>query len=135
MYDLFDAFDAMDAAFNKCEKYAVPSFPPCEVQKRKDGTVDIFLAIAGYEKENIGISTEENKLVVSTVEGYEAPKVAEGVTVLSTNRIKRSPFKTSFLLPETKFNFNEITATFKDGILSIVVPPKEKKEYKQIEIG
>ena len=129
-----DLLDALDAMFSSDEKYAVPQFPPTEMVKSKDGTVFISLAISGYKKEDISISTEENKVLVSTVEGYKMPELSNDFTVVSTNRIKRSPFKTSFIVPETKFNFNEIKAKFEDGILTITVPPKEKKEYKQIVI-
>ena len=78
--------------------------------------------------------TDENKIIVSTVTDYKAPELPNGVTLVSANRIKRSAFKNSFVVPETKFNFNEIKAKFEDGILTITIPPKEKKEYKQIAI-
>jgi HSP20 family molecular chaperone IbpA len=57
------------------------------------------------------------------------------ISVISSNRIKRSAFKNSFIVPETKFDFNSITAKFEDGLLTITIPPKEKKEYKQITIA
>ena len=129
-----DLFDAMDAMFSESEKYAVPQFPPCEVTKTKDGTVEISMSVAGYKKDDISISTDENKVIVSTVTDYKAPELSNGVSLISANRIKRSAFKNSFVVPETKFNFNEIKAKFEDGILTITVPPKEKKEYKQITI-
>ena len=129
-----DLFDAMDAMFSNEEKYAVPQFPPCEVLKNKDGTVEISLAVAGYKKEDIAISTAENRVLVSTIEDYKAPEISKDVSILSANKIKRNAFKTSFIVPESKFNFNEIKAKFEDGILTIVVPPKERKEYKQITI-
>jgi HSP20 family molecular chaperone IbpA len=136
MYNsLFDAFDAMDAMFSDSEKYAVPQFPPSEVLKHKDGTIEISIAVAGYKKEDISISTEENKLVVSTISDYKAPKLPDEISVISSNRIKRSAFKNSFIVPETKFDFNSITAKFEDGLLTITIPPKEKKEYKQITIA
>ena len=129
-----DLFDAMDAMFSESEKYAVPQFPPCEVTKAKDGTVEISMSVAGYKKDDISISTDENKVIVSTVTDYKAPELPNGVSLVSANRIKRSAFKNSFVVPETKFNFNEIKAKFEDGILTITIPPKEKKEYKQIAI-
>ena len=129
-----DLFDAMDAMFSESEKYAVPQFPPCEVTKTKDGTVEISMSVAGYKKDDISISTDENKIIVATVTDYKIPELPNGVSLISANRIKRSAFKNSFVVPETKFNFNEIKAKFEDGILTITIPPKEKKEYKQIAI-
>ena len=129
-----DLFDAMDAMFSESEKYAVPQFPPCEVTKTKDGTVEISMSVAGYKKDDISISTDENKIIVATVTDYKIPELPNGVSLISANRLKRSAFKNSFVVPETKFNFNEIKAKFEDGILTITIPPKEKKEYKQIAI-
>lgn len=129
-----DLFDAMDAMFSESEKYAVPQFPSCEARKAKDGTVKIIMFVAGYKRDDISISTEENKIVVSTVADYKAPELPEDETLISANRLKRSAFKSSFVAPETKFNFNEIKAKFEDGVLTITIPPKEKKEYKQIAI-
>ena len=105
-----------------------------KIKTNKDGTVEIVMAVSGYKKSDITITTDENKVIVSTVDGYEAPEVPKDVALISSNRIKRSPFKSSFVAPETKFNFNEIKATFVDGLLTITIPPKEKKEYKQITI-
>jgi len=129
-----DLLDALDAMFSSDEKYAVPQFPPTEMVKSKDGTVFISLAVSGYKKEDISITTDENKVYVSTVDGYKAPNLPEDCAIVSTNRIKRSPFKTYFIVPETKFDFSNISAKFEDGILTITVPPKEKKEYKKILI-
>lgn len=129
-----DLFDAMDAMFSESEKYAVPQFPPCEATKTKDGTVKISMSVAGYKKDDISISTDENKIIVATVADYKVPELPENETLISANRLKRCAFKNSFVAPETKFNFNEIKAKFEDGVLTITIPPKEKKEYKQIAI-
>ena len=88
-----DLFDALDAAFDAEREtvtasnkgYSLPSFPPCKMTQAKDGTVKLILALAGYEKENISITTEENRVVVSTVEGYERPKLEDGVKVIAGN--------------------------------------------------
>lgn len=136
-----DIFDMLNAAFDadsdsltaKATGYSIPSFPPSEMIQNKDGTVKITVALAGYKKQDVVISTEENKVVISTSEDYKKPELEEGVKVIAGN-IKHSKFRTCFTIPETKFNFSEISAKFEDGLLEIVVPPKEKKEYKTISI-
>lgn len=138
--DLLDAVKAVEATFDEVnamcnDNYPAPKFPLCDVDKSlKDGTLTLTLALAGYKKDVISISTEENCVVVKTVEGYETPKVAEGTKRMADN-IKKSPFVARYILPETKFNFAEITAKFEDGELVITIPPKEKKEYKSISIA
>lgn len=136
-----DMFDALDSLFDeetlptiKAEKYSVPQFPPCEMIKLKDGTLKIVFALAKYKKEDISISTEENKIIIGTVDDYKKPEIEEGTKVLAGG-IKTPAFKNSFAVPETKFNFNEITASFKDGVLEIAIPSKEKREYKPVIIA
>lgn len=138
--DLFEEmnsfFEEMDSPkyVSKNVSYAVPNFPPSEMRKLKDGTVKLEMALAGYSDADIDISTEENKLVVSTKEDYKQPELEEGAKILG-GKIKRCAFKSSFIVPETKFSFADITAKFEGGILTITIPPKEKKEYKKISIN
>lgn len=128
-----ELFETMDSMLSK-DKYTVPQFPPSEVLKHKDGTIEIFMAVAGYNKENIEIETSENKIIVKTIEGYKQPTLPEEATRISPSNIKRAAFKNAFFIPETKFNLNEISAKIENGVLGIKVPPKEKKEYKQVTI-
>jgi HSP20 family molecular chaperone IbpA len=127
-----DLFEMMDTMFSEPAKYSVPQFPPCEVRKNEDGSVRIDMAIAGYKKEDIEITADENRIVIHTVKDFK-PTEVKG-QLLSTSRIKRSSFESVFGIPETKFNLEEISAKFEDGILTISVPPKNKKEYKTIKI-
>lgn len=135
MYDsLFEALDAMfsmDPEKTCDETYSMPHFPSSELIYAKDGTAYLNFALAGYKKTDFSITTEENKIVVSTVEEYKEPEV-EGKLI--GGGIRKSPFKREFTIPETKFKFDEISAKFEDGILSITIPPKEKKVYKPIDI-
>lgn len=136
-----DIFDMLNAAFDVDSTpmatkngYTIPSFPPSEMIQSKDGTVKITLALAGYKKEDVKISTEENKIVISTADGYVKPEPEEGTKIIAGN-IKHSAFKSSFVVPETKFNFAEISAKFENGLLEITIPPKEKRNYSTIEIA
>lgn len=141
MFDLINTLDALDSVFGNdfscCVKennYSAPSFPPSDMIQKKDGTVEISLALAGYSKENIEITTEENKVVISTVKDYKRPEIEDGAKVIVGN-IKHSAFVAKFVVPETKFNFADISAKFDNGLLVLTIPPKEKKEYKAITIN
>ena len=138
MFD-FSILDDLDAIFNGSlvpakSIYSAPSFPPSDMIQRKDGTVEITLALAGYSKDDIKVSTEENRVIISTIDDYKAPVREEGTKVIVGN-IKHSAFSSKFVIPETKFNFAEISAKFDNGLLTLTIPPKEKKEYKAISIN
>ena len=130
-----DLFSAMDDMFSE-EKYAVPQFPHCEVRKnKKNGTVKIIVFLAGYKKDEISVTTEENRIVVATVPDYKVPDLPEDEMLISSKGLTLKPFKSSFLMPETKYDFNGIAASIDNGVLTLTVPPKEKKEYKAIDIA
>jgi len=138
MFD-FSVLDDLDAIFNDSfvqakSGYVAPSFPPSDMIQKKDGTIEITLALAGYSKEDIKVSTEENRVVISTVQDYKSPTREDGTKVIVGN-IKHSAFTSKFFIPETKFNFADISAKFDNGLLSLTIPPKEKKEYKAISIN
>ena len=95
-------------------------------------------ALAGYKKEDIEINFDENKIILSTVKDYKAPEKKEKEKELANN-IKKPSFKYSYIVPETKFKFEgiqqeNIKAKFEDGILTVVIPPIEKKVRPTINI-
>ena len=142
--ELFNALDMVNSIFDDdatnvghktAVEYSLPAYPPCEMLKAKDGTLTINFAVAGFKKEDLEITFDENKVVVKTVDDYKVPELAKDVSFIGCNRIKKSAFKTDLIVPESKFNFGEITAKFENGILSLIIPPKEKREYKPVSIA
>lgn len=140
MYMYKDLFDVMDSLFESVPsggtsscKYAVPSFPPSNIVVKEDGSMQFEFALAGYKKEDIEINFDENKIILSTVKDYKAPEKKEKEKELANN-IKKPSFKYSYIVPETKFKFDGTTAKFEDGILTVVIPPIEKKVRPTINI-
>lgn len=131
MYDsLFELMDALERG----PINAGSSFPFADFVEDKDGNVIVILALAGYPDDAIEIKPVENKIIVKTKDGYKAPKLSEGSKYLEEPSIKRGPFKASFILSETKYNFAAITAKRNLGELIITIPSKEKKVYNTINI-
>ena len=133
--DLFDAVDAMFGLDKQSTThYSTPSFPKSNVVIEEDGTMRFEFALAGYKKEDLKVDFDENRLILSTVEDFKAPEVSENEKVLANN-IKKTSFNYSYRIPEVKYKFAETKATFENGILTIKVPPVEKKERPTIVIA
>ena len=115
--------------------YTVPAFPPTDIRINKNGEMELKFALAGYSKEELSLDYKDNKLILSTSEKYnkDANKVGENEKLIASN-FKHSSFSYSYFLPEVKFNIAELKADFKDGVLCILVPPKEKKEDKKVNL-
>jgi HSP20 family molecular chaperone IbpA len=142
MYSVFDLFDQMDDLFDTgadglrtgAISYAVPSFPPVDVMTDKDGNLIFNFAVVGYKKDDFKISFDEDFLVLSTKDDYKAPDIQDGCKVIR-KLIKNVQFNYKYLVPASKFKQEDTTASMADGVLTIKIPPVEKKEKKTIEIA
>ena len=96
-----------------------------------DDKVGIVAEIPGLDKKNVTVDVEENVLTISgDKHGFDT----DGGKRI-TRELKQSSFKRSFTLGE-HLSGEEISAKFKDGMLSIsipkVTPEKPKKKFVKI---
>ncbi|MGH9857245.1 MAG: Hsp20/alpha crystallin family protein [Acidobacteriota bacterium] len=92
--------------------------------------VKIHLDLPGMTKENLDIQLTENNTL--TVRGE---RKFEKVDKAKYHRVERfyGNFMRSFVLP-SNVEANKITATFKDGVLEIVLPKAESAKPRKIAI-
>ena len=95
---------------------------------KKSGDLVIEMALAGYNPEDISISTEDSKIVV---EGKAQTHDEDFEYRLRD--IKQSSFKQSIPV-SAKFDLSKLDAEFKNGILKVTIPVSEEKKPKQIKI-
>ena len=107
------------------------SYPKVNVIEFED-KVRIIAEIAGLTKEDIAINIDE---YVMTISGDSHVKNDEqGIYLIK--ELKHSSFKRSFTFGD-KFDMDNVTADFSEGILSIEVAKKtpEPKVSKRVEIS
>ena len=97
-------------------------------------TPDAYLVTAevpGVEKGDVHVTVLENRLLIKGEKKQEVLEEKE-----SPHRVERvyGAFSRSFDLPRA-VNAEKITATYKDGVLSVSVPKAEEAKPKQIEIN
>jgi HSP20 family protein len=85
----------------------------------------IEIAVPGYQKEDIKITVENNRLVISA-EHSEEKETNKNYTL---REFGRTSFTRSFSLPKL-VDSEKIAAEYKDGILFITVPKKEEEKQK-----
>jgi len=92
-------------------------------------TEEIFVVaeFTGVKKEDIKVTKEDD---IITISGNKK-KEKEGEYLLE--EIKQGDFSRSFMLPEN-VDKEKIKAEFKDGILKIRMPKKEKVRSKTVEV-
>jgi len=103
--------------------------PPVDVFEKEDEIV-LKVEIPEVDQNEIELKVEDNTL---TIQGER--KLEEGTTKEDYYRMERyyGKFSRSFSLPNT-VDQNKIKATYKDGVLRIVLPKREETRPKQIKI-
>ena len=91
-----------------------------------DDKISIVAEIPGLDKKNVTVDVEEDVLIISgDKHGFDS----DGGKCI-TRELKQSAFTRSFNLGEY-LDGTKVSATFKDGMLSISIPKKEPEQPKK----
>jgi HSP20 family molecular chaperone IbpA len=94
-----------------------------------DDKISIVAEIPGLDKKNVSVEVEEDVLIISgDKHGFDS----DGGKCI-TRELKQSAFKRSFNLGEYLDGEN-VSAKFKDGMLSISIPKREPEQPKKHSI-
>ena len=96
-------------------------------------TVDNVVAVVelpGMRKEDINISLHDGML---TIAGERQSSSGEGESAERTERFS-GKFRRSISLP-TRVDASKVSATYKDGILTVTLPKAEEAKPKQIQVN
>ena len=103
--------------------------PKADVYETKDAYV-IEAEVAGYDEKNINLNVEKHVLSISSDEVKR--ELSEGTSLIA-GEITLPAFERSFSLPESA-DEERISADYKNGILLITIPKKEKALPRRIEV-
>ena len=123
----FDVFDNIfDSVFNLNESNT--SYPPYNILK-SDNNYTISLAIAGFSKDEIGVSLQENELVIKGVAKDQDDKIE-----FLHRGIAGRNFERKFRLADT---IKVSDANYEDGLLNIYLEREipEHQKPRKIEIN
>jgi HSP20 family molecular chaperone IbpA len=126
--DLFDWNSMLDNFFTEQPLWNTSS-PAVDIREDEKG-YRMEVEIPGLSEKDIELKVEENLLTLSTRK--EEKKEEKGNGYLLRER-KNREFRRSFVLPED-VEREGITAAFKNGLLNIILPKKEKARPKMIEV-
>ena len=105
--------------------FAQGAYPKVNVYEYDD-KIGIVAEIPGLDKKNVSVDVEDGVLTISgDKHGFDT----DGGKCI-TRELKQSSFKRSFNLGE-HLDGDDVSAQFKDGMLSISVPKKEPEKPKK----
>ena len=103
--------------------------PKADVYETKEAYV-IEAEVAGYDEKNINLHVEKHVLSISSDEVKR--ELSEGTSLIA-GEITLPAFERCFSLPESA-DEERISADYKNGILLITIPKKEKALPRRIEV-
>jgi HSP20 family protein len=107
------------------DPFSKTSYPKVNVVSFGD-KIEIEAEIAGYTRDDISVQIEDNIL---SIVGKTTATDANKVYIL--RELKRSSFSRSFKLGD-ELDAEKIDATFKDGLLKLVIPRKEQSSQSKV---
>ena len=103
--------------------------PALDLYQNNDNIVAV-VELPGMRKEDIEISLQDGTLIIS---GERKEERTEENGATRTERAT-GKFRRSITLP-TRVDVNKVSATYKDGILTVTLPKAEEAKPKQIQIN
>ena len=102
--------------------------PALDLYQNSD-TVVAVVEVPGMRKEDIDISLRDGML---TIAGERQSSSGEGENAERTERFS-GKFRRSITLP-TRVDAGKVSATYKDGILTVTLPKAEEAKPKKVEV-
>jgi HSP20 family protein len=119
-----------DQLFSTPTKAPAEDYPKVNIWADKNSSV-LTAELPGIDPKKLEITCKENTI---TIKGQrQLPEIAKGQRYLRNERSQGS-FQRSFALP-FKVDENKISAEYSNGILSVSLPQKEKRQPKKIQIS
>ena len=103
--------------------------PPVDI-KESDQSYIINADIPGFSKNDIEVTIEKNQIKLS---GNRNDDLVEDDGVYHYKERMNDSFERTFKLPDL-INDKNISASFKNGILSVIIPKSDQKELKSRRI-
>jgi HSP20 family protein len=138
--DLFAEFDALQRELGRMFSGDWPSsiraaargaFPAINMGTTEDA-VEIYAFAPGLDPKKLDLNVERGLLVITGERAAEIPEPKEKLTVYARERFQGA-FKRVVGLPE-EVDSSRIQATYRDGILRVVVPKREAFKPRRVEV-
>jgi len=151
MDEIFDAAQNLGNAFKdgftcsggwhwdeNVDYYPAYSYPPANVYLTKDKQLVFEFALSGFEKDNISLLFQGNHMVLTVKTPDEQKEENYKDVRFLKRRLKlREIIDQKYYVPAHRFDREQVTARYKNGLLRIIIPPKEnatKEEGIKVDI-
>ena len=106
------------------------SYPPANVYMKEDRTLVLEFALAGFEESGIDLKYQGDYLVLSA-RAPEDPEDAEHLRYFKRRLKLKNIESQKYFVPEDKFDRDQVKAVYRNGLLRVTIPSKERVEAKE----
>ncbi len=112
---------------DNADYYPGYSYPPMNIYLTQERSIVFEFAVAGFDEKDISLTFQGDYMVFSAKIGIE--EIPEDDVRYFKRRLKLKDIeKQKYYVPADKFAQERVKALFKNGILKVVVPPKNETE-------
>ena len=126
------AFDEIfDSFFTKPEPWvrnSTEGYPLTDIFQEDDDTQVIQMALAGFTRDSLHVETDKNRITISSQKSEEDEK-KQGF-----RRIAKRAFTKTFVDHQNQLDMSNAQAVFRDGLLTVRIPPITKSKKTTIKI-
>ncbi len=121
-----------DAPSKLPDVFVTSRFPPCNILKKEDNSLEYEFAVAGYDLSEIKIDFDNDHLIL-TLEPIE--KEEDEKVKYRQQGIRRAKSTSKFFVPVSHYDVEKAEAHLDKGILKLSIPTKEVAKPKSIKIS
>jgi HSP20 family molecular chaperone IbpA len=108
------------------------SYPPMNVLMTEDRSLIFEFALAGFDEKDISLSFQGDYMVFSArlggEEGAAQSQADENVRYFKRRLKMKDIEKQKYFVPLDKYAQEKVKAVYKNGILRVIIPPKEEPD-------
>jgi HSP20 family molecular chaperone IbpA len=125
-FNHFDGFGGRSHPDENVDFYPNYSYPPMNVYMQIDRSMTFEFALAGFDEKNISLSFQGDYMTFSARIGDE--NLPEENIRYFKRRLKLKDIeKQKYYVPLDRYAQDKVKAVYKNGILRVVVPPREEQ--------
>ena len=124
-----DVFDSFFNDFPTLLKQTTQGYPVADIYRNENGDTILEFALAGFSKEELAIDIKPEKRSI-TVRATSNIEESESIN----RRIARRSFEKTYVNYDNNLDLSAITADFKNGLLTIIVPARIESRPISIKI-
>lgn len=123
--DIFDSMLDVPALMNRTTQ----GYPVADIYRNEQGETVMEFALAGFDKDNLHVEIFPDKRSI------EVSADSHGDEEGPPRRIARRTFHKSYVNYDNNLDLHSVSATFKNGLLRLVIPQLPELKPLVVDIG